>query len=257
MFQEALVRSGYDYKLEYKTATPKQKRSNKRKKDILWFNPPYNLNVMTNVGKEFFKLVDQCFPPGHPLRKIANRQVIKISYSTTPNMNKIIASTNSNILTPEETQSKLCNCLQDSPCPMGGKCLEKNIIYHAKVMEGNGQNCRNYVGNTSTEFKKRLSGHKHTFKNEQANQTVLSNHIHKLESENKQYSVKWNIVGRGKPFSPISNTCSLCTSEKYFILFHPTLSDLNSKREIYSNCRHKQSILLVPKERKSKKRPPG
>ena len=103
MFQEALVRSGYDYKLEYKTATPKQKRSNKRKKDILWFNPPYNLNVMTNVGKEFFKLVDQCFPPGHPLRKIANRQVIKISYSTTPNMNKIIASANSNILTPEET----------------------------------------------------------------------------------------------------------------------------------------------------------
>ena len=110
--------------------------------------------------------------------KIANRQVIKISYSTTPNMSKIIASANSNILTPEETQSKLCNCLQDSPCPMGGKCLEKNIIYHARGMEGNGQNCRNYVGNTSTEFKKRLSGHKHTFKNEQANQTALSNHIH-------------------------------------------------------------------------------
>ena len=48
-----------------------------------------------------------------------------------------------------------------------------------------------------------------------------------------------------------------CMQRKYFILFRPTLSNLNSKREIYSNCRHKQSALLVPKERKSRKKPPG
>ena len=173
-------------------------------------------------------------------------------------MNKTIAGANSKVLSTEETQNRIFNCSQDSPCPMGGKCLGKPpIIYHAKVTETNNQNCRNYVGNTSTEFKQRLAGHKHTFKYENANQTALSNHIHQLKSENKQYKVEWDIVGRGKPFSPVSNTCNLCTSEKYFILFRPTLSDLNNKREIYSNCRHKQSALLVPKERKRRKKPPG
>ena len=123
-FQEAQNISGYNYKLEYKPQAHKPKQKRKPKMDVLWFNPPYNLNVKTNVGKEFFKLVDQCFPRGNPLQKIANRQTIKISYSTTPNMNKMIAGANSKVLSTEETQNKLCNCSQDSLCPMGGKCLE-------------------------------------------------------------------------------------------------------------------------------------
>ena len=45
------------------------------------------------------------------------------------------------------------------------------------------------------------------------------------------------------------------SGEKYFIVFRPNLSDLNSKREIYSNCRHKPPALLVLKGRKSRKNP--
>ena len=55
---------GYTHKLEFKPylGAPKQKRKNERKKDVTWFNPPFSLNVTTNVGEEFMKLVKQHFP---------------------------------------------------------------------------------------------------------------------------------------------------------------------------------------------------
>ena len=32
-----------------------------RRRNVIWFNPPYNKNVETNIlGKEFFKLIDKC-----------------------------------------------------------------------------------------------------------------------------------------------------------------------------------------------------
>ena len=36
--------------------------------------------------------------------------------------------------------------------------------------------------------------------------------------------------------------------EKYFILFKPELAELNSRKELFSTCRHKASLLLIPKE---------
>ena len=51
----------------------------------------------------------------------------------------------------------------------------------------------------------------------------------------------------------MSNVCNLCDSEKFHILFHPELSDLNSKSEFYSHCRHIKSKLLVKKQKRRKK----
>ena len=103
----------------------------------------------------------------------------------------------------------------------------------------------------------RLAVHKQSFKNPEINQTSLSKHILELKDKKVNFTLTWEIIGRGKPFSPVSKMCTLCNLEKFSILFSPELSDLNSKSEMYSNCRHKQSILLVPKERKKKKKGPG
>ena len=159
IFQEALNRSGYKYKLKFnpQSQQPKNKNKNrKRKRNVTWFNPPYNTEVQTNLGKEFLKLVDECFPPYHKLSKIINRKTIKVSYSTTPNIQKII-------LNQEENTRKKCNCIKSESCPLNGQCLENNIIYHAKVTQSNQRN-RNYVGLASTDFKKRLARHKQTLK---------------------------------------------------------------------------------------------
>ena len=113
------------------------------------------MEVQTNLGKEFLKLVDECFPPHHKLSNIINRQTIKVSYSTTPNMQKIIAGKNSKILNQEEVTPRKCSCPKNATCPLNGQCLESNIIYHAKVTQ-NTQKNRNYIGLSSTDFKARL-----------------------------------------------------------------------------------------------------
>ena len=51
-----------------------EKRS--RKRNVIWFNPPFSANVATNIGRKFLKAIDECFPKGHPLHKICNRNTL-------------------------------------------------------------------------------------------------------------------------------------------------------------------------------------
>ena len=96
----------------------------------MWFNPPWNSEVETNIGKEVLKLVDECFPPENPLSKIFNRKSVKVSYSTTPNMEQIIAGKNVKVLNEQpQISSKSCNCTKGKECPLEKRCLKKQIVY--------------------------------------------------------------------------------------------------------------------------------
>ena len=134
-YQEALKNSAYDHKLTYRPPNQTQNRNTRpRRKGILYFNPPYSMSVKTSVGKIFLQLIDKHFPKTNPLHKIINRQKIKVSYRTTPNMKKIISSHNAKILRKSDTpQNKTCNCRNKESCPLEGKCLTDNIIYQATV----------------------------------------------------------------------------------------------------------------------------
>ena len=72
----------------------------KRRRDIVWYNPPYNACITSNLGKNFLSLIDRHFPKTRKdnLQKIINRHTIKISYSTTPNMKYIINAHNTKVL---------------------------------------------------------------------------------------------------------------------------------------------------------------
>ena len=163
-------------------------------------------------------------------------------------MQRIIASKNTKILSIEQAPHRTCNCRKTNPCPLQGKCLVTNIIYNATVTQEDG-NTKKYIGNT-TNFKARIATYKQSFETDGLYPTALSRHIHKLKKKNITHNVTWKIVDRGNPFSPVSNVCHLCTKEKFYILFKPELSQLNSRTEMFANCAHKQSVLLVPKERK-------
>ena len=67
-YQAALRNSGFKTSLEF---TPIRTKSNKRKrkKQVFYFNPPYNSSLKTNIGKEFLKLVDKHFPKTGALKK--------------------------------------------------------------------------------------------------------------------------------------------------------------------------------------------
>ena len=56
------------------------------------------MNVETNIGKTFLKLVKKHFPRKNSFHKIFNKNTVKISYSCMRNISSIIASHNKSIL---------------------------------------------------------------------------------------------------------------------------------------------------------------
>ena len=83
IYLEALKKSGFNDKLIYstKTADCDTSEKKKRKRKVIWFNPPFSLNVKTNVGKTFLRLVKRHFPKENPLHKILNKNTLKVSCS--------------------------------------------------------------------------------------------------------------------------------------------------------------------------------
>ena len=64
VYQEALSQRGYKYQLKYPYTNNNNKSKKNRGKKVIWFNPPYNSNVKTNIGQSFFKTVKKFFQ--HP-----------------------------------------------------------------------------------------------------------------------------------------------------------------------------------------------
>ena len=59
-YQKALDESGYRYTLNYEPNAP-TKRKNRQRNYILWYQPPIQQNISTNIGHRFFALVDTGF----------------------------------------------------------------------------------------------------------------------------------------------------------------------------------------------------
>ena len=59
----------------------KKRGKNTRTRKITWFNPPFSMNVATNIGKNFLSLLNECLPKNSKLHKIINKNTIKLSYS--------------------------------------------------------------------------------------------------------------------------------------------------------------------------------
>ena len=69
---------------------------------MIYWNPRFNKCLATNIGKQFLSLIDKHFPANHDLAVALNRHTLKLSYSTTQNVNKIITAHNKKILTREK-----------------------------------------------------------------------------------------------------------------------------------------------------------
>ena len=94
--------------LIYIPPRPPGRNLNGRKRKIIWFNPPFNANVSTNVAKTFLRLIDKHFPRSHKLNKIFNRNTVKVSYSCTENMANIKGQ-NNKLTNTKVRQQLACN----------------------------------------------------------------------------------------------------------------------------------------------------
>ena len=175
-YEEALKNDGYRINLEYQNRdeSSTQKRRNRLRK-ILWFNPPYNMEVANNLGKEFFKLLKRNFPSGN---KIFNKNCVKLSYSC---INGIINKSNIAKLSKEKNKViAKCNSRDKVRCPLKGKYKQECVVYKVEVYSdsNNKRNKKIYFGSTQGDFKTRYYNHKTSFLHEKyKHSTALSSYV--------------------------------------------------------------------------------
>ena len=165
-YQEALNKSGYGHQLRYQPTTAQPRPGpRKRQRNITWYNPSYSQSVATNVGKKFLGIVNDTFKKDHPLRKIFNRNTLRLSYSCMTNLGSNINAHNKSVINEKpRSPEKTCNCRFKPACPLNGKCLTSNIIYQATVESDGGS--ETYIGLTANEFKTRYRNHTTSFRHE-------------------------------------------------------------------------------------------
>ena len=194
VYQKALIESCFDYELYFdedlKNNNPKK---NKRKRKVVWYNPPFCRSVKTNLGKEFLRIVSESFPPSHKLHKIFNRNSLKLSYSCLPNIgNKILANTLQKYRVPIDPNLTTKECVghrRSKECPIENKkCNLQNNIYNAQIVTED--KTYNYIGMSAQPLRLRVATHLQSFKSEN-NQTELSGKIKELEKNGTQFEVKF------------------------------------------------------------------
>ena len=207
-YQQALSDSGNDRKLRYDPVAGHSYISSKdrtRTSQITWFNPPFSLNIETNVGKDFFKIIDN-FLQNNILAPIINRSKVKLSYRTMKNMIQIISSHN---VTREDT----------------------GTIEH-------------YTGLTGGTFKTRWYGHMsniRTYDPEDGSYGKrISRYVGDLNCRKIPNTITWSIICRTPTYNPVTKSCRLCLMEKFLIMFEPSSATLNVKSEFFSSCLHRK-----------------
>ena len=242
-YERALGNAGYSKELKYDAEHSRTARaSKKRKRRITWCNPPFSKNVATNIGREFFKLLQLHFPKQHPFHCIFNKNTVKPSYSCTTNMDNIVKAHNTKILSKDDTTGagKNCNCRDKATCPVANKCLTTNVVYKATVKYED--KTQHFIGMTENSFKTRYTLHKSSIRHSKhRNQTELSNLIWSLTDKGVDYKLTWDIIDRARPYRPGKRSCNLCMSEKFQILVGKNL--INKKTELLNKCPYRRKFL--------------
>lgn len=260
-YENALGKSGYQVKLQYKP-TKNAKKTSKRQRwpKVFWFNPPWNAKIKTNIGKMFLALINKHFPVGSQWHRHFNRNTLKLSYSCTKNIASHISQHNFKVLNPKiatDPNNNNCNCRQPLNCPLNGQCKTSSIVYQANI-ESQGKQWV-YFGMTSKSFKERYNNHRHTIENpafaneEGKNGTRLSSKIWSLKKAGKPYTLKFKIANHAHTYRPGTKRCDLCLAECTRIIVqhkgpekYPSSWELLNKRsEVLAKCRHKRRYKLL------------
>ena len=150
-YEKALRESGYK-NVSFIYADKKDiKQKRNRSCNIIWFNPPFNKNVSTNVAKRFLNLIDQQFPKSNKLHAIFDRNTVKVSYSCTQNLSSMIKSHNKKVINKDVKELESCNWRVKSECPLNGQGQVTDIIYTCTVLSPDKPN-KVYLGTAEGDF---------------------------------------------------------------------------------------------------------
>ena len=174
---------------------------------------------------------------------------VKVSYSGTKSVGKIISSHNAKILTKYRKRNnvneeeKLCNCQAGvQSCPLDGKCLSKAIVYKATVTASDGE-VKTYTGCTEPPFKKRQYRHRSdTSDKKYRTCTRLAGYYWKKNFEGvaiDRDAYQWERVKKCFAYQPSAKKCDVCLSEKLLIMKNRDPRSLNKRTELMNSCLHR------------------
>ena len=207
----ALKKSGFNENIKYSPSQPKQRNRNRQ---IL--NPPYSVNLKTNVGKLFMKLINKHFPRHHKFHKLFNRNNVKLSYSCMPSMKNVIQKHNSKIMVdPKPTNNKTCSCRQKLDCPLNQNCPSEGLVYNAVV---NTSTTKKYYGTCEKSSKERYNNYTSSFRNKPCQKsTKLSIYIWEFKENGENYTIERLIAMKADPYICGTRKCDLSLCEKLLI----------------------------------------
>ena len=105
-FMKTCLNSGCKTKLQYQQPKENNQNKMKRKRNIIWFNPPYSKSVKTIIGRILIKLISKQFPSNCKFVKIFNKNTIKFSYSCMSNVRSKMNGHNKKIQQPKSQSHK-------------------------------------------------------------------------------------------------------------------------------------------------------
>ena len=106
-----------------------------------------------------------------PIRKIINKNNVKIIYSCSNNMYEIIGYHKKKLINKlycynNDKLKHSCNCKTKNECSLGNKCNLENIIYQANIStKENVNNGNASIGMTSLKWKFKYYNHLQSFRN--------------------------------------------------------------------------------------------
>ena len=152
------------------------------------------MNMETNIGKTFLKLVKKHFSRNNSFHKIFNRNTIKVSYSFMRNISSIIASHSIPILRQKPKECG-CNCRNKESCPLQNQCVTLKVIYEATAVNNSDDEKRVYFGASYTTFKERYCNHMRDLNHERySKRTDLSKYICHLKRTKKISVNEWKLL---------------------------------------------------------------
>ena len=175
---------------------PENKQPSKlknRSRNISWFNTHFSKSMATDVGRKFLNIVKQSFQCDQPLKKIFNKNTLKISYSCMPNLGKKISTHNRSVLQqPQAKPTKTCNCRTPSSCPLSGDCLTQSIIYQLQATVKSKGREETHIGLIGDQSKSRYRNHTAFRNSEKQNATELSKYVWELKDKGAEFT----LIGR-------------------------------------------------------------
>ena len=242
-YKDALKHSGYgNTSLPY---NPTQQQGQdkiekeKRKRKLVWSNLPFSMNVKTNVGKTFLKVLQRHFAKQHFTHKIFDHNMVKTSYCCKRNMESVMPLHKKQILNPSK---EYIGCISRvwNDCQLNNKYLTPNIKYHVKASNKTNNECKIYLGASETPFKERFGNHTRDFQHEKYEKCTQV----RLKSHSITPVVRGSFVKRVNS-KTAANYCKLCLTENFYIT--QSLDDkylLNQKSELVNKCRRQNKLFL-------------